>query len=369
MLNLEQTEAMLEEALSEQQGSGFALGVLRGRALEFSYLGYHYREEGSLSGIDLPGDSPEPVGPQSIFDLASLTKILVMTPLLIQAKRDGKLGWEDRIEQFVPEMQGSEISIARLMEHRSGLLAHEKYYERAKDSQSGISREDLVQWIAESERTPLAEAKTVYSDLGAILLGTALERIYGKPINQLFVEQIATPLELKQSGYRVLSHATQSAKAYSLEAKRKDFVATANCSVHNRLLLGEVDDNNCWAMGGYSAHAGLFSSLQETMTLFRNAVDLAKGEQDYFFVNPNSKPPFTHGFMIYPGLRPTDSNAWKDSIGHTGFVGTSAWFHPATETYIVLLGNARVHPTRNDDRFIDTRLNVHSVLFQELSSQ
>ncbi len=367
ILAIEKTKALLKSALSEGQGSGFALAIFRKNAQEFSYTGYHYRSGEKVSTMDLPNAEPDPVGPQSIFDLASLTKILVTTPLLMETKRAGLLDWSDPVEKFVPELDKSGICIRHLMAHNAGFLAHEKYYERASDFESAIDLDELMGWIAASNRTNLKEAKTIYSDLGAITLGVALERIYKQPICQLFQEKIAQPLHLRRSGYRVLPHAPKAAQEFSLQAKRQDFVATANCPIHKRLLIGEVDDHNCWALGGYSAHAGLFASLEETMLLFCHAVSLAEKEKEYFFIQPDSEPPFTHGFMIYPGLRQADGPAWKNGIGHTGFVGTSAWYHPETETYVVLLGNARVYPSRDDDRFINTRLNLHAVLYQELN--
>lgn len=368
ILSFPRTEIMLAEALSDDQGSGFALGVSRNRAQEFTYLGCHFRESfhGNLEA--LPGSEPGLVGPQSIFDLASLTKILVTTPLLILAKSAGKLVWSDPVDQFLPQFAKSGITIAHLMAHRAGFIAHERFYQRPEAlANKGIfTQEQLMDWIAQSPRTPLADAPTVYSDLGALVLGAILETVEQKPINQLFVEQLAEPLRLRRTGYRILPHAPQAAKAFSLEAPLHDFVITGNCESDGPVRLGEVHDNNCWSLGGYSAHAGLFSSLDESMLLFRHVIQLAKSEAEYFFVQPNSRPPFTHGFMIYPGLRPTDNDAWKNGIGHTGFVGTSAWYHPETDSYVVLLSNARVHPNHIDDRYIDTRLTVHTVLFQEL---
>ncbi len=368
ILSTPRTESILEETLNDGRGSGFALAVLQGKAQEFSYLGYHYSDQGDSLDHPLPGTDPAPVGPQSIFDLASLTKILVTTPLLIQAKNAGQLDWSDKLESYFTEFAGSNITIAQLMASKAGFLAHEKYYERSASGNFPISTAEVLQRIAESPRQKLEEATTVYADLSALLLGFILEKIHGKPINQLFVEEIAKPLSLRRSGYRVLPHAPEAAQAYSLQAELVDFVATANCPIHQKLVIGEVDDHNCWGLGGYSAHAGLFSSLEETMLLLRHAVDLAKTDKEYFFPTKESAPPFTHGFMIYPGLRPIDEHVWELGFGHTGFVGTSAWYHPETETYMVLLGNARVHPNREDASFVDTRLTAHSVLYQEMHS-
>jgi CubicO group peptidase (beta-lactamase class C family) len=229
-----------------------------------------------------------------------------------------------------------------------------------------IERREMLEWIAASPLIPLKSAPVVYSDLGILLLGFVLEKSMGASIAELFQEIIREPLGLKNTGFRTLPHASAPEKALRLPGEARDFVATANCGFHGRLLQGEVDDNNCWALGGATAHAGLFSTLEETQVLLKNAAETALRLPEVFLPDADSRPPFTRGFMLYPGLRPVDGDEWAGSIGHTGFVGTSAWFHPATDSTLVCLGN-RVHPDRNDARFIETRLNIQRSAWEELS--
>lgn len=356
-----ETERAVRGALADKIGSGFAMAVARGNAEPYTlYLGNTAHPES--------GGLVRPVAPDTLFDLASLTKILSAMPILIDTIREGKVSLRDPVQKYFPKLPGEIVTIANLIRHNSGFVAHEEFYRRPSAKMRGyIEREELIEWILAHPRAPLAEAKTVYSDLGLLLLGFLLENIHGKTIAELFETKIRKPLGLRNSGYRVLPHAPEKAQKFRLDAPTERFVATALCGFHNRLLQGEVDDNNCWALGGYSSHAGLFSTLTETLALLRHTVRQAKLFHDEFFPNAQSRPPFTQGYMLYPGLRPIDTVEWNGAIGHTGFVGTSGWYYEPTDTYVVLLGN-RVHPKRDDPRFIEMRINIHRALWAELQS-
>ena len=354
-----QTRARMEAALADRQGSALALAVARGNAEPHTLL------LGKTAQADSGGISA-PIGADSLFDLASLTKALGFLPLLIEAMREGPLQLSDPVAKFFPGFAGGDVRVEHLLRHNSGYVAHEEFYRRPSAQARGyLERAELVDWIVQHPRTPLAEAKTVYSDLGILLAGFLVEELYGKTIAELFELRTKGPLGLRETGFRVLPHAPKAARAFHFKAAPERFVATAQCGFHGRLLQGEVDDNNCWALGGYSAHAGLFSTLAETVSLLRHSVQAAQRFHSEFFPNASSKPPFTQGYMLYPGLRPIATDEWKGAIGHTGFVGTSAWYHEPTDTYVVLLGN-RVHPQREDTRFVETRLEIHRILWSEL---
>lgn len=344
-------------AIQSKQGSALALGTVQAGKRECIYMG-----QTALPGTDV---EISPVGRETIFDLASLTKALVTVPLTIEAKEHGLLDWEDPVTKFIPEFPGRDVTLTDLLRHRSGLKAHEEFYRRPSAQSRGyIEPQEIRSWICESKREPLSSAQVVYSDLGILLLGMVLEKVFQAPLAQSFEEQIRRPLGLVRTGFRILPHAPKSLQPLRLEAPKNQFVATAHCSFHKRTLQGEVDDNNCWGLGGATAHAGLFSTLEETLFLLEFSLELAKRHRSFFFANAEDRPPFTRGYMLYPGLRPSPTSEWKGAIGHTGFVGTSAWYHDPQKMFIVLLGN-RVHPSREDTRFVQTRLDIHHALWNK----
>ena len=352
------TQKLIEAALARREGSALAILVEgQGKRLElFRGLSAHP----GTTGVS------RDVNDTSLFDLASLTKALATVPLIAEALGRKLFAIDDPVRKFFPGFGSSEVNLRHLLSHNSGLKNHEEFYRRPEALEKGfVTKKEMEGWILASPLTPLAKAEVVYSDLGIMLLGFLLEKTLGASVAELFQEMIARPLGLKRTGFRTLPHASPEERALRLPGDTSEFVATAQCEFHGRLLQGEVDDNNCWTLGGATSHAGLFSTLGETLVLLRNAGEAGRRFPDIFLARPGSKPPFTAGFMLYPGLRPVAGQEWKGAIGHTGFVGTSAWIDPKSDSALVCLGN-RVHPDRKDSRFIETRLEIQRAAWEEL---
>lgn len=346
----------MQRALEEKQGSALALGTLQLGKRECIYMG--------LTGHPNSGAISRPVDRTVIFDLASLTKVLVTIPLFVDAIAENRLHWDKSVQSYIAEFPRAEVQVRHLFEHRSGLAAHEEFYRRPTAAARGwIQPEEVRSWICESKITPLEQTQTIYSDLGILLVQFLLEQAFQAPLAQLFEDRIRRPLGLSRTGFRLLPHAPKSIQRLSLKGEPDQFVATARCPFHGRILQGEVDDNNCWGLGGATTHAGLFSTLEETLLLAEFTLAKAKKFHDFFFPSAQDRPPFTRGFMLYPGLRPTPTGEWRQAIGHTGFVGTSLWYHEPSQFFVVLLGN-RVHPDRSDTRFVETRLEIHRALWE-----
>ena len=348
---------ILEEAIRTKQGSALAAYVATGTGEQYSV------HLGCTAHADSGGHS-EPLAPHHLFDLASMTKILVTMPLCIEAQKQGLFDWTDSISRHFPEFPHEEVQILHLLQHSSGLPAHEKFFERPEaEAQGHMTQKQTFLWICESKLKQPPGEKVVYSDLGILLVGFLLEKVMGKSLAALFQEHIAQPLKLQHSGFRLLSHYEHFDASLVVQGAPDQFVATANCPHHKRLLQGEVDDNNCWALGGCSAHAGLFSNLEETVLLAQNTMKKAALIPQLFYpAHMNSQPPFTTGYMLYPGLRPVDTDEWQGAIGHTGFVGTSLWHEPKSGRTTIVLGN-RVHPDRDDNRWISSRLKYQNSLW------
>jgi CubicO group peptidase (beta-lactamase class C family) len=271
------------------------------------------------------------------------------------------------VRKYFSEFPGASTSLLDLLTHRSGLPAHLEFFRRYTFFEGGSARpgdqKPLLSWICEAGLTE--PGKQVYSDLGFILLGLLLESLYGKTLPEIFHERIVSRLKLESTGYVTLPHAPAPARMYGLLAEQARFVATETCPWRKKTLQGEVHDDNCWAFGGYAGHAGVFSTLRESATLFEHLLKQSKANPE--FLGRRQEPPgiFSYGYMTYPGLRPFPGPAFAGAIGHTGYPGTSAWIHEPTGTLALLFSN-RVHPTRTDGRWINTRLEFHQLLWEEL---
>lgn len=353
---LKESRAYLESALAARQASAIAFLLRRpGVTDEELWLGNHCHDDTGAIRRD--------VGPDSLFDLASLTKILGTVNLLFVAESESRITWNDPVRKYFA-FPSPDTTLLDLMTHRSGLPAHLEFFRRYEkgDARYGDQR-PLVSWISEAGLpTP---GKQVYSDLGYMILGLLLESIYGKTLPELFQEKIAAKLKLESTGYVTLAHAPAPARLFGLLAPKERFVATESCPWRKKTLQGEVHDDNTWALGGYAGHAGLFSTARETARVFEHLWKQAKASPAFLARKVEAPGVFSFGFMTYPGLRPFPGPAFEGALGHTGFVGTSIWFHEASKTLAVTLSN-RIHPARSDNRWIESRLEFHKALWQEL---
>lgn len=257
------------------------------------------------------------------WDLASLTKPLFTARQVLRAAAQGRLDLDDPLERFLPElawMQDTPLrrrTLRQLLSHTAGLPAWAPLYTWGD---AALIRARLLQ-----EPWPMAEAGTlVYSDLGYLLLGQVLERVYGQPLRDF-------PLD--------------EGLSFSPEAGRS--VATEVCAWRGRLLRGETHDENAAALGGLSGHAGLFGTLGGVLN---QAEGLLRGG----WLPPAAQaaalrlevPGRTLAFV---GMVPGWSGGGlcgPQAYGHTGFTGTGLWVEPEAGLAWVLLTN-RVHPSRH----------------------
>ncbi len=350
---------ILSSALAERQFTAAACRA-RIRGKDYSlYLGHTAQEN--------TGAMRRETGPESLFDLASLTKILCTTSLLLIAESEGRLFFKDPIQKYLPEFPHHDVDIMQLMEHRSGLPAHRDFFKRHLNKEAPLGDLGAVlRWIGEER---LGEKRTVYSDLGFILLGAALETIYSATLPQIFQEKILAKLHRENTGFVTLPQAPAAARMAGMLAEKQRFVATESCDWRQKVLQGEVHDDNCWALGGYAGHAGLFANADDTLRLLEHLWRQVRANPNTWPLPENLKTvpagSLYRGMMVYPGLRPFPDGGFPGALGHTGFTGTSAWVHQESDSFIVLLTN-RVHPSRKDDRLIDTRLKFHQALWREL---
>jgi CubicO group peptidase (beta-lactamase class C family) len=311
--------------------SAIALGAAPGAVIAVSSRGQRWYYGSGQLGLR---DETRPDS-LTLYDMASVTKVVVMTTLAIDAVREGKLDLDAPIQRYVPAFQGAHkdsVTVRHLLTHSSGLPGWRALYLQS-DSRAAA--------MALADTTPLDTlpgVRMVYSDLGIIVMTQALEGIYGKRLDELFREKVTTPFGMPSSGYLPAG-----------PTKHRIAPTEQDTAWRKRMLVGEVHDENSWRLDGVSGHAGLFS----------DAVDLLRfGE---VFLQTWKVDSTTMEFARRQEVVPGSSRAlgWDTpspngtaghylsitSVGHTGFTGPSIWMDPTRDLVIVVLGN-RVHPTR-----------------------
>jgi uncharacterized protein YbbC (DUF1343 family) len=283
---------------------------------------------------------PEAMTPDTIFDVASLTKVVSTTSSLMKLFEQGKFRLNDKITDYIPEFQGgkSDITIRNLLTHFSGLQPDVPLNTPWTGYDTGIK-------LANTFRPGGAPgARYVYSDINFILLGELVHRLSGKMVSEYARENIFVPLGMKE---------TQFQPPASWVPR---IAPTERPSKNSPPLRGVVHDPTARNMGGVAGHAGLFSTADD---LARFAQMLLNGGElngtRVFgpltvakFTEPQSPPdqPILRG-LGWDIDSPNSGNRGElfpiGSFGHTGFTGTSIWIDPATKTYVILLANS-VHP-------------------------
>ena len=351
--------------------AGIAGGAFPGGALlvrvhgQIVHLSFHGRRS-----LEPPGD---PVDAHTCFDLASLTKVLVTTPLVLLSIQRGRLQLEEPVHRVLKGYtgQGREtITLRMLLDHSSGLPAWKPFYQEVGAASGGAwlasfkGLEAVRRMVAAEEPEAQPGSRGLYSDLNFILLDGILHEVWGQPVDVLFSKWLAIPLELGDLFFVDLKSPARAARARRGHA----FAATESCPWRGRTLIGEVHDENAYAMGGVSGHAGLFGTIQDVAALAEGwLVSLLTNEGPFEpslltrFWQKSKVPGSTHalGFDT-PSLRASQAGGGfgPRTIGHLGFTGTSLWIDPDRELVVVLLTN-RIHPTRKNEAIKQFRPALH----------
>lgn len=341
---------------------GALLVCVRGRTVHRSYHGRR--------SLDPPGDL---VDAETCFDLASLTKVLAATPLVLLAVQRGQLDLDGPVSRVLKGFTGEGregITVRMLLDHSSGLPAWRPYYEEVRAAGDGtwaatVKGQDAVRRMAATE-TPVASpgSGALYSDVGFILLDWILERVSGRATDVLFQDAVAKSLGLTSLFFVDLKAPDRAARARQGRA----FAATERCPWRNRTLVGEVHDDNTYTMGGVSGQAGLFGTVQDVVTAanaWLQSFLSGGGLFDRRLVEEFWKKSAVSGSTRALGFdtpSPRDSQAGNRfgprTVGHLGFTGTSLWIDPDRELIVVLLTN-RVHPTRANEAIKRFRPALH----------
>jgi CubicO group peptidase (beta-lactamase class C family) len=318
------------------------------------------------------GPTAQTVSTDTVFDLASLTKPLVTSALTLSFVADRLASVDEPVGTYLPAFRNgtaARVTIRHLLTHTSGLPDWQPFY-RALPPETIATPEGKRRVLDAAEHEPLVSApgaETRYSDVGFILLGSILERVADRPLDELARERLFAPLGLDSVGF--LPAGNPRARAW---VSNRSVAATEHCPWRKRLLCGEVHDENAHAMGGVSGHAGLFGTATGVLTLVREWRDAALGRSPRWpadlaarFLTRHADvgngswalgwtvptPPSTSGRFFSPR-----------SYGHLGFTGTSVWVDPDRELTVILLTN-RVHPTRDNQGIATFRPAIHDAIY------
>src|SRR5512132_1081021 len=342
-------DKIVKTAIEEAAAPGVAIAV--GRNGHMGYMkGYGY--------IDWNQPGSPAVDTNTLFDLASLTKVVATTTLAMIMEQAGQLDLNRTVVSYLPEFNSPEkaqITVKQLLTHSGGLEAGASIYGTAR------GREQYLYQINARPLEYTPGANMIYSDWDMILLQLVMERITGKTLDVLTAEKIFRPLGMID---------TQFQPPFTLRSR---MAPTQTDDARGGLLWGTVHDENAWAMGGVAGHAGLFSTARDLALFSMMILNGGEGTNGVRLAKPATIARWT----ARQGKESTRTLGWDSpdggssagqffspwSFGHTGFTGTSIWIDPEKDLFVVVLTN-RVNPTRNNTRHVQLRRDVADAVQQ-----
>ena len=342
---LDQVDSLMHAAIENRAFPGAAVAIGRGPATAMMEgFGYHTY------------DAAQPITTHSVFDLASLTKVVATTTAAMLLYEEDRLDLDDRVADYLPAFaQGGkeDVTIRQLLTHSAGLPAFRLYagMDFANPEARG-TRQPLIDTLLAEPPQYEPGTKSEYSDLGMVVMGLVIEEITGQSLAAYAEEHIFEPLGMEHTGFRPLATTDPDTS----------FVPTEREAFRGRLLQGEVHDPTAYLMGGVSGNAGVFSTADDLATFAYMLVHGGRiyGEQ---FLEEETIETFTEraeglgedntralgwDTKTMGGYSSAGEHFGPNSFGHTGFTGTSLWIDPDEELFAILLTN-RVYPKRRED--------------------
>jgi CubicO group peptidase (beta-lactamase class C family) len=357
--------AILHEAINQKAFPAASVAVTHsGSLVALKALGSFTSEAGAPSSSrSLREGGQDAVHPTTLFDLASLTKAVATTTIAMLLYERGLLDLEAPVSAIVPEFttdaardpRRQEVTLRMLLTHSSGLPAHEKFFLKAR------TRAELLQ---AAFTTPLAvdpATRTEYSDIGFIILGTALERLADESLDRFSQREIFAPL--------AMTHTTFNPP---LEIRAKIPPTADDQTFRRRIIQGEVQDENASVLGGVAPHAGLFSTAEDlakfAQAMLNHGSPILRPETVALFTRRESAPPGTSRALGWDTpSAPSQSGKYfsPQSFGHLGYTGTSLWIDPTRQLSITLLTN-RTWPDCSNQAIKQIRPKFHDAIIEAL---
>ena len=298
----------------------------------------------------------------TVFDLASLTKVIATTTLLMKLVDRDAIKLDDLVQRWLPAWRSEEktvVTIADLLEHTSGLTAHLPFYRDLR------GRAEFEHAICTLPLEYLPRHQSIYSDLGFILLAFIVADASGGTSMSTQFSEIVNDLALGDLCFR------------PPDTWRLRTAPTEVDPWRGRLLVGEVHDENGWALGGVAGHTGLFGTIRSVGRFARVVLRTLSGERQLVQSSTlarfrqKSTVPGSSRALGWDRMLTTSSCGHRlshDAIGHTGFTGTSLWIDHRQNLYVVLLTN-RVHPTRRNQSIFQLRPALHDAIVEALTPE
>ncbi len=362
---MERVQEMMRRAVTERVFPGAVLWIhFRGATV------FH-------EGFGLASLIPEvvPATRDTVYDLASLTKAIVTSTCAAILVDHSKVSLDDPAVRYIPTFTGGgkdSIRVAHLLSHSSGLPAWRPLFERIEPAEVGTPM-GKIRLLEEAIREPLVYGtgtKSVYSDLGFILMGHLLEVATGVALNDLARQSVFEAMGIKGMFYLPLG-SEERARILATHL----IAATEDCPWRGKMLHGAVHDENAYAMGGVSGHAGLFGTAAEVGRFALSLLEILEGKSALLSVDllrqftsrTTTVPASSWGLGWDTPSEPSSSGhrLSPSAFGHLGYTGTSLWIDPENELVIVLLSN-RVHPTSRNDKIKVFRPIVHDQIAESL---
>jgi serine-type D-Ala-D-Ala carboxypeptidase len=331
----------LLEMIESSFPAGFNLAVVTKSSTLFRAWGGYSNLVGPL--IETADDT--------IYDLASLSKVVSTTTLVLWLVEQRRWKLTDHVARWLPGFTRDDLTIEQLLTHTSGLIPHRPFFHLGRDPLA------IRRAVYAEAANGGATGEVEYSDLNFMLLGWAVARCAQRPLDRLFHEVVAGPLEMSET-------------RYSPPARYRDRIAATERNGDQRLtkqlVWGDVHDGNAWALGGVAGHAGLFAPTDD---LIRFVQSLLRPRG----TNVLSAASLASISRKSVGHQPTvrglgwrlDPETWgpwpAGTLWHTGFTGTSLLVSPAANLGVVLMTNA-VHPVRQLERHDELRATIHSTI-------
>ncbi len=353
LLDFNLVNTLITEAISERIFPGAALIVWKdGSMLLEKYYGrFTYQTESEV------------ISEKTVFDLASLTKVVATTTAVMICIERNLFSIDDKVKEFIPEfaVNGKEnITIRNLLMHNSGLPAWKKFYGR------GLDKVSVLEEIYSSELEYKTGTKTVYSDLGIITLGMLVEAVSGMSLDVFCRKEIFNQLEMNSTFFNPDEQVKKLCAPTELDNYWR-----------NKLLQGEVHDETAALLEGVAGHAGLFSTaadLAKFMSMimnygvYKNQRILQAETINTFIKKQHQQSSRGLGWDTKSEKGSPAGNLFSsNSFGHTGFTGTSLWADPERNLFVVFLTN-RVYPSRENTKIISFRPKLHDAIIKTISN-
>jgi len=328
-----------------------------------------------------------PMLADTAFDLSSLTKPLATATAFMLLVKDRKVQIDERVTRFFHNfgVHGkTHVTFRHLFAHCSGLRAWRAFWkeivriERKEGKVNFVASRGAKEYVYEQIHRERPEYETgtrsIYSDLGFMLLGELIETVARMPLDRFCQERIFRPLGLRGLAFVDLSQL----RARKIAPVAGAIAPTERCPWRQRVLCGEVHDDNAFAMGGVSGHAGLFGTAVDVAALAGRLLACWHG-RDAFLPRELVRELWTRDRTVpestwalgWDTPSPHQSSAGTrigtHAVGHLGFTGTSLWIDLDRDVIVVLLTN-RVHPHRDNERIREVRPRVHDAVFEALGA-